>query len=126
MTHKDNDDRYSEQMKAWLMIQTMGQISVSFFNKKKLTKELMGYLEAFPQDGKELTDFAEYFVDACLHSRKYGTTIFGMVPMSEGGTATRLLEDIDLVTRDIPEKFGCAEAFGPLREALLSAHKSQT
>lgn len=126
MAHIDNDDRYAEQMKAWLMIQTMGQISVSFFNKKKLTKELMEYLEAFPKDPEELSAFAGYFVDSCLHSRKYGTTLFGMVPMSEGGTATRLLEDIDLVTRDIPEKLGCAEAFTPLRDALLEAHSSQT
>ncbi len=131
------------------MIQVLGQTSVNFINKKKLTRELAGYIDTLtgkeqlkpsdavsPASGKapsetddpqdrspksELDEFAEFFVDSCLNSKAYGTAIFGTIPMSREGVKTRLLQDIDEITVTIPKRFGLEKESAPIRDALLRA-----
>ena len=131
------------------MIQVLGQTSVNFINRKKLTRELSGYLDTLigketlqpldsaahvsgedssetdnPQGGSfksELDEFAEFFVDSCLNSKAYGTAIFGTIPMSREGVKTRLLQDIDEITVTIPKRFGLEKESAPIRDALLRA-----
>lgn len=125
MSTNELNEKYSDMMKSFVMIQVMGQRSVSFFNKKSMCKELREHLKAFDKDREQLLDFADYFIESCLKSKKYSTTLFGTVPMSEGGTATRIREDIDEVTLTIPARFGMEEEFKTLREAMLETISSK-
>ena len=117
----ENDERFRSKMNAWLMIQVIGQTSVNFLNKKKLEKEMREHLKVF-SSGEELSEFAEYFIDSCLSSRSYRTTLFGTIPMSDGGAATRLAQDMEEVTRIIPERFGLGDESKELRKALFDAY----
>ncbi len=127
MEKKDN--KYTARTNALLMIQVLGQTSVNFLNKKKLTKELEGYIKTLIGDGEsgtELDEFAEFFVDSCLNSKAYGSTFFGAIPMSGEGVKTRLLQDIEEITVTIPTRFGLENESAPIRESLLRAFEKKT
>ena len=49
-----NDERFKEEVKAWLMIQVIGQTGVNILNKKKLEKEMRDHLKAFSDAEKLL------------------------------------------------------------------------
>ncbi len=105
------------------MIQVMGQTSVNFLNRKKLGKEMGEYLSAFEMEEGELYEFAEFFVQSSMNSKAYKTAVFGAIPMSDAGAATRLATDIDEITRVIPGRLGMENDAGNLRAALLSAYR---
>ena len=115
-----DDGKYKQEMTAWLMIQVIGQTGVNFFNKKKLENEMRQHLDVFSSK-ERLPEFADYFIDSCLNSKSYRTAVFGAIPMSDAGAATRIAQDIDEITRVIPEKFSLEGEFEPLRQSLLSA-----
>ena len=151
MSNEELEKKYADKLNAWLMIQVTGQTSIGFFNRKKLTKEIGEHLdtllnfegvreaekkaeEAAGTDEaealrakisalrmKEMREFAEFYIDLCLNSKAYSTTFFGTMPMSEGGTASRLAKDIDDVTRNIPARFNLEAQSSLLREVFLSA-----
>ena len=117
------EDKYAQQMKALLMIQVMGQTSVNFLNKKKLGKEMREHLSAFDMQEAELAEFAEFFVQSSMNSKAYKTAVFGAIPMSDAGAATRLAGDIDEITRVIPTRVGMESEAQKLRTVLLSAYR---
>ncbi len=120
----ENDERFKRQMKAWMMIQVTGQTSVNFLNIKKLKKEMQEYISAF-SSGDELSEFADYFIDSCLSNRGYRTAIFGAIPMSDAGAATRIAQDIEEVTYSIPHRFGLEKEAEPVRNAFFNAFVSK-
>lgn len=134
------ESKYRDRMKAWMMIQVIGQTSVNFLNVKKLSKEmrqhlntLLGYthndnnedLSGLDEALEELLDFAEYFIDSCKDSKSYRAAIFGTMSMSDMGAATKLAEDIDRVTYEIPEKFGLEDQFAPVRRAFFTVYRNK-
>ncbi len=136
----DLENKYRDKMKAWMMIQVIGQTSVNFLNVKKLSKEMRLYLDMLlgqpPFDHfngyanqdeaiSDLIEFAEYFIDSCKDSKSYRAAIFGTMSMSDAGAAMRLAEDIDQITGRIPEKFGLAESFAPVRRAFFMVFKNK-
>lgn len=135
-----NDKRFAGRMNALLMIQVIGQTSVNFLNRKKLTRELTGHIKTLLGDdpygaqdvssgetgASDLDEFAEFFIDSCLNSKAYGTTFFGVVPMSGEGVKTRLLQDIEEITVTIPSRFGLENECAPIREALTRAYERKT
>ena len=120
----DNNEKFKSKMNAWMMIQVIGQTSVNFLNIKKLGREMKEYIACLSQ-GEDLKEFAPYFIDACLTSKTYRTAVFGTMSMSDAGAAVRIAQDIDEVTRKIPEKFGLLEESAPVREALLEAFRAK-
>ena len=133
----DLQNKYKEQMKAWMMIQVIGQTTVNFLNVKKLAKEMRQHLATLLATGAavngssecpeetagSLDEFAEYFITSCKGSKSYRSAIFGTMTMSDEGANTRLEEEIDLVTRQVPERFGLEGSFEPVRTAFLNALK---
>ena len=113
------ESKYREQMKAWMMIQVIGQTSINFLNVKKLAKEMRQHLETLR--GCDIQEFADFFIDSCKDSKSYRAAIFGTMTMSDEGARTRLLEDVDLVTMTIPEKFGLENEFTQIRTAFLNS-----
>ena len=65
-------------------------------------------------------DFAHRYIDLCLSSRSYGSTLMNLVPLSNGQTEDKLRKEIDTVLRDYPAHFGLAEACAPLRDVMLA------
>ena len=136
----DLEIKYRDKMKAWMMIQVIGQTSVNFLNVKKLSKEMRLYLDMLlgqpPSDHfngyadqdeaiSDLIEFAEYFIDSCKDSKSYRAAIFGTMSMSDAGAAMRLAEDIDQITGRIPEKFGLSESFAPVRRAFFMVFRNK-
>ncbi len=119
------EEKYATQTKALLMIQVMGQTSVNFLNCKKMKKEMIGHLATFELAEEELLEFAEFFIDSSMKSKAYKTAVFGTIPMSDAGAATRLAENIDEITRKIPTKFGLEQESRPLRDAFFKVYKKQ-
>ena len=113
------ESKYREQMKAWMMIQVIGQTSINFLNVKKLAKEMRQHLETLRNC--DIQEFADFFIDSCKDSKSYRAAIFGTMTMSDEGARTRLLEDVDLVTMTIPEKFGLENEFTQIRTAFLNS-----
>ncbi|MBE5826812.1 MAG: hypothetical protein E7307_09265 [Butyrivibrio sp.] len=124
MTNQNNpEEKYAHLIKAFLNMMVTGQVSVNFLNAGKLKREMASSIEAFK--GEDLEGFANFFVDSSLHSSAYRTTFFGTVPMSDGGAATKLAEDIDEITGKIAGRFGLADEARPLRTALFKAYIDQ-
>lgn len=117
-------EKFKEHMNAFMMIKVMGQTGVNFINRGKLKKEILGYLDVFSKDDG-LKEFALYYVDSCLNSKAYRTAVFGTIPMSDAGAATRIAQDIDEVTRIIPEKIGVVQDFLPVRALFLDAFREK-
>ena len=120
----ENNERFKSKMNAWMMIQVIGQTSINFLNIKKLGREKREYIACL-SGGDDLKEFAPYFIDSCLTSKTYRTAVFGTMSMSDAGAAVRIAQDIDEVTRKIPEKFGLAQDSAPIREALLQAFRDK-
>ncbi len=117
----ENDERFKSKMNAWLMIQVIGQTSINILNSRKLAKEMSLHLETLIYGEEDLNEFADYFIDSCLSSRSYKTTLFGALPMSDNGAAVRIAQDINEVTRVIPQRFGYGEESKILNETMWKA-----
>ncbi len=137
MSKSGSDRQFTEEMRAWMMIQVIGQTSVNFLNIKKLKKEMTEHLQVLVEaagagdlaEAKALSDiagfFPEYFIDTCLTSKTYRTAVFGTMSMSDAGAATRIAQDVIEVTENIPRRFGLEEEARPLRKAMLGAFVSR-
>ncbi len=136
MSDSAKDNIYTEQMRAWMMIQVIGQTSVNFLNIKKLSREMREHLEVLRSavektepfregtaDGAEQISFPEYFIGACLGSKSYRTAVFGTMQMSDAGAATRLAQDIIAVTGTTPSRFGLEQEARPVHEAMMKAFR---
>ena len=126
MINNETENKYAEEMKAWLMIQVIGRTSINILNARKLKKEMEEYIDVLMAPGsggnqeEKLLDFADYFIDSCLSSKAYSTAVFGIMSMSEAGAATRLAQDILEITHDIPKRFGFEEKSVLIRNAFLT------
>ena len=107
-----------QEIRAWLMIHAMSATKPGILGRKRLERELRGYLETlFNCDARS---FAHRYITLCLSSRSYGSTLMNLVPLSEGQTAEKLRKEIDTVLRDYPAFFGLADACAPLRDVMLA------
>lgn len=126
MGNNEIEQKYPAETKSWLMIQVIGRTSINFLNARKLKREMEEHIDALMAPGssgnqeEKLLDFADYFIDSCLSSKAYSTAVFGIMSMSEAGTATRIAQDILEVTYDIPRRFGLEEKSMPLRTAFFT------
>ena len=130
-SNSNNETKYAREMKAWLMIQVIGQTSVNFLNIKRLKGEMAEHFAVLMDPGdfwtseEKLKDFSEYFIDSCLHSKAYTTAVFGIMSMSESGAATRLAQDIIEVTKKIPARFGLEEESRTVHNVFLETYKTK-
>ncbi len=131
MTSDNKDQKFAAEMKAWMMIQVIGQTSVNFLNVKKLKKEMTEHLitlgEAVKTEEGSFTipAFCDYFIDTCLTSKSYRTAVFGTMSMSDAGAATRIAQDIIEVTETIPKRFGLEAQAAPVKAAMLKAFQNK-
>ena len=122
-------DLYS---RAFLTIRS-AEASGSLLFQGRLKKELLQCMEelglTMDQIPEELTEewkaFAKDYIEACLKSRAYGSTLFGMLPMKEDGVSLKLSEDLQVILYDYPRRFGLEDAFLPLRKIFREEFLAQ-
>ena len=146
------NQQVDEEIRAWLMICALSAVKPGIFTRKKAERELRGYLATLgiPADGdpviqpgidgdpvilseaKDLTcassrwhAFAHRYIDLCLKSRSYGSTLMNLVPLSEQQTSDKLRNEINTVLRDYPALFGLDAACAPLRDIMLETLDSR-
>ncbi len=131
MGNNEIENKYAEEMKAWLMIQVIGRTSINFLNARKLKREMQEHIAVLMSPGnsgdmeEKLLGFADHFIDSCLSSKAYSTAVFGIMSMSEAGAATRLAQDIMEVTYEIPKRFGLEKESTVLHRAFLTKYKEK-
>ncbi len=120
---------------AWMMIKASSASGISFLTRKKLQRELEGYMEdlcllRFPYENEEALAvraeewraFAIYFIQSCSDSKSYCSTLFGIVPIKDSIVAEKIANEILLVTSEYPKQFQLAEAFAPLKEIMCEVY----
>lgn len=128
---KDSGDRF---MLAWLIIKSAAVAKDTILIKKQ-HRELEGYLDdlclrSFPSASpamrqvleEEWLDLARRYIISCSKSKNYSSTFFGIIPLNDDIVAQKLADEIDLVTRIYPDKFGFEKDFLPLRRMFMDAY----
>ena len=118
-------------MRAWTMIKAADATGVNFFQKRYQKRELeklmvdlclldspvtseaeQSVLEA------EWAAFARFYIITCTGSKAYCSTLFGIVPIRDTSVASKIADEIDLVTRRYPASLNLADSFIPLRKVF--------
>ena len=109
-------------MRAFLTIRS-GEAGGSALFKKKLRNELLqamedlglGLPEAPPELREEWRRFAKDYLDTFVHSRSYGSTLFGMMQLKPEWVLEKLVGDLQIILTDYPARFGLEKPFVPLK-----------
>lgn len=131
---RNNTGNIDTFMHAWMMIKASSAAGISLFQKKRLTRELKGYMEALcllPSQPlsqeeqavlmEEWQDFACSFLFSCTDSKAYRSTLFGFVPIKDNILAEKIAAEILLVTKEYPAKLHLSEEFLPFHQVMRDA-----
>lgn len=125
-------DRY---MYGWMNILIAGRTGIHFWNRKAVKKELEKLLDVFVPDGKrkeqaelsqlrrrEIECFALLWLENCVKDKSYGSTVFGMIRMSDESLSRKMAEEIGEVLLFIPAAVGLEEKARPVKEVFLELY----
>lgn len=126
-----------QYMYSWMNIMITGRAGIHFWNKKSVKKEVEELLNTFHFSGKteegevdaleafrqkEIESFALLWIENCVKDKSYGSTIFGMIRMSDESLSRKMAEEIGEVLLFIPRAVGLEEKAGPLKELFLELY----
>ena len=125
-------DRY---MYSWMNILIAGRTGIHFWNRRAVKKELDKLLDIFVPDGKmeeqaelsqlrrrEIECFALLWLENCVKDKSYGSTVFGMIRMSDESLSRKMAEEIGEVLLFIPTAVGLEEKARPVKEVFLELY----
>lgn len=125
-------DRY---MYSWMNILIAGRTGIHFWNRRAVKKELDKLLDIFVSDGKmegqaelsqlrrrEIECFALLWLENCVKDKSYGSTVFGMIRMSDESLSRKMAEEIGEVLLFIPTAVGLEEKARPVKEVFLELY----
>lgn len=130
-------DRY---MYSWMNILIAGRTGIHFWNRRAVKKELEKLLDIFVPDGiaegkteggadalsalrqKEIECFALLWLENCVKDKSYGSTVFGMIRMSDESLSRKMAEEIGEVLLFIPAAVGLEEKARPVKEVFLELY----
>ena len=125
-------DRY---MYSWMNILIAGRTGIHFWNRRAVKKELDKLLDIFVSDGKmegqaelsqlrrrEIECFALLWLENCVKDKSYGSTVFGMIRMSDESLSRKMAEEIGEVLLFIPAAVGLEEKARPVKEVFLELY----
>ena len=125
-------DRY---MYSWMNILIAGRTGIHFWNRKAVKKELEKLLDVFVPDGgaeageelsrlrrREIECFALLWIESCVKDKSYGSTVFGMIRMSDESLSRKMAEEIGEVLLFIPAAVGLEEKARPVKEVFLELY----
>lgn len=98
---------------ALSMLKAASKTTVNFFNRNRLQKEIISYLKLlgildFERDDlliAEWRSFCSEYIKLAGNSRQYRTTLLGMIEINDKNVASRLANDIFVVTYQVPKLF---------------------
>lgn len=121
-------------MRAWIMIHAAAAANDSVLIKRQ-QRELIGYLkdlclyDYIPENEaerqilvEEWTDFIKSYLLSCIGNKNYCSTFFNMISLKDEAIARKIADEIDLVTRIYPSKFGLADFLVPFRHVVISTY----
>lgn len=117
-------------MRAWMDIVSMEKAGIHAFNKKRCQRELLKNLGIFGlEDGKtpeealkeEWKTFTKDYMKSCMESKMFRGFVFGIGKIKDEALAQKMLDEIVLVTRAIPEQLGLESLAAPLHEEMVQA-----
>ena len=125
-------DRY---MYSWMNILIAGRTGIHFWNRRAVKKELDKLLDIFVPDGiaegqtelsqlrrREIECFALLWLENCVKDKSYGSTVFGMIRMSDESLSRKMAEEIGEVLLFIPTAVGLEEKARPVKEVFLELY----
>ncbi len=126
-------DRY---MYSWMNILIAGRTGIHFWNRRAVKKEVEKLLNAFHFPGKteggadalsalrqkEIECFALLWLENCVKDKSYGSTVFGMIRMSDESLSRKMAEEIGEVLLFIPAAVGLEEKARPVKEVFLELY----
>ena len=126
-------DRY---MYSWMNILIAGRTGIHFWNRRAVKKEVEKLLNAFHFPGKteggadalsalrqkEIECFALLWLENCVKDKSYGSTVFGMIRMSDESLSRKMAEEIGEVLLFIPTAVGLEEKARPVKEVFLELY----
>lgn len=125
-------DRY---MYGWMNILIAGRTGIHFWNRRAVKKELDKLLDIFVPDGiaegkmelsqlrrREIECFALLWLENCVKDKSYGSTVFGMIRMSDESLSRKMAEEVGEVLLFIPAAVGLEEKARPVREVFLELY----
>jgi hypothetical protein len=128
-------ERAKEYMKTWMMIQVDARQNDSLFSRKKIERNLSRYAKEFHLDDYsdlsaeqqeqrrlEWADFVRLYIQTCINSKTYRSTLFGALPLKDATVAQKIAEDILLITHDFPARYNRTETFLPLYEVCRTVY----
>lgn len=109
---------------AWLMIKIMAQDSVNLLNRNAKKEELRSHMQAIglldddpPEELKqEWKHFARTVIETNASDRTYGSTVMGLVGIGDENTIIKLMDEINAVTKFVPDRLGMKKEMEELRE----------
>ena len=112
-----------------------GRTGIHFWNRRAVKKELDKLLDIFVPDGKmegqaelsqlrrrEIECFALLWLENCVKDKSYGSTVFGMIRMSDESLSRKMAEEIGEVLLFIPAAVGLEEKARPVKEVFLELY----
>ena len=123
-------------MYSWMNILIAGRTGIHFWNRRAVKKEVEKLLNAFhfpgkTEDGadtlsalrqKEIECFALLWLENCVKDKSYGSTVFGMIRMSDESLSRKMAEEIGEVLLFIPAAVGLEEKARPVKEVFLELY----
>lgn len=109
---------------AWLMIKIMDQDSVNLLNRNAKKEELRKQMQAIglPDDDppeelkQEWKHFAKTVIETNAKDRTYGSTVMGLIGIGDENTIFKLTDEINAVTKYIPDRLGLKKEMEELRK----------
>ena len=123
-------------MYSWMNILIAGRTGIHFWNRRAVKKEVEKLLNAFHFPGKteggadalsalrqkEIECFALLWLENCVKDKSYGSTVFGMIRMSDESLSRKMAEEIGEVLLFIPAAVGLEEKARPVKEVFLELY----
>ncbi len=73
----------------------------------------------------EWENFSMCFLNSCIDSKNFGTSLFGILQLKDDKIAYKIAEEIDFVTRLAPKPYGLVETMAPLRSIMLTTYMTK-
>lgn len=144
--HKLYDMRYTldkhektidEFTRAWLLMKIDTNSRPGILTRSKLRKTWLDYAHTFFLDiyadcseqqqnliVQEWNAFFNQFLHTCSVDKTYGSTFFGVIPLTKDALSSKVASELNLLTNEYPALLDIDELFLPLHESASLAYQS--
>lgn len=125
--------------RCWLLMKIDTNTSANLLTKGKLRKTWTEYANSLC-----LSEYASYseneqlllrmewnaffmqFIHTCSIDRTYGSTFFGVIPLTRDALSNKVGQELELITLEYPDALGLKDLFSPLYQCALEAYQNSS